>query len=620
MRGNLRIGRRFVGVTCRLLADGDEPGTKLCLHWHCISSNLDAHVKIALPPVEWDSDVADWLAVGKEHASKIISDLLVDYEPPETAITILPNSENAETALAVVQPPDVIGQLEASGLEELRDNPHYRLLGLVGTSVAVRLREAGVVFESPRKSFTERSTLIGIAPQVWWCSWTGTDKLSADTAVTIGDSIIREADKLGQVDQSLYWGRGATKLPDGRLAYHLGDRLLIGGSTVDLDSESSLVWLAEPRIELGQECTDRQAAAIARAVMGYRWATDDDGRRFLGWAVAAIIGGALEWRPHLLLTAPATQGKTWLLKNVLERLMGPLLTSVSDATPAAISRLTAHASLPIAIDEAEPSEEWVQELLKTLRAASSDFGSRIRAAQGGTGVTFQQARFCALLAGTIAPALARADDTRLSPVALGPPVEDWPKVRAQVQNAMQFADGARYRIIRRAPEIVAEANRLGDEMEDLGMDSREARASAAMTAGWRFWGIDEREVASQPEVSQETDAASALLEMLSIRHRDVGGKEESLGSMLQDNGKDHILADLYGLRIVGGALMVAIKHHGLQSAMYRSKWGNADLRKLMLQLDGTEVTKSALLFGAVRKRAVQIPPETLTAIGVEITS
>ena len=428
------------------------------------------------------------------------------------------------------EPPDVIGQLEASGLEELRDNPHYRLLGLVGTSVAVRLREAGVVFESPRKSFTERSTLIGIAPQVWWCSWTGTDKLSADTAVTIGDSIIREADKLGQVDQSLYWGRGATKLPDGRLAYHLGDRLLIGGSTVGLDSESSLVWLAEPRIELGQECTDRQAAAIARAVMGYRWATDDDGRRFLrmGSSGNNRRRAGMAAAPAML-TAPATQGKTWLLKNVLERLMGPLLTSVSDATPAAISRLTAHASLPIAIDEAEPSEEWVQELLKTLRAASSDFGSRIRAAQGGTGVTFQQARFCALLAGTIAPALARADDTRLSPVALGPPVEDWPKVRAQVQNAMQFADGARYRIIRRAPEIVAEANRLGDEMEDLGMDSREARASAAMTAGWRFWGIDEREVASQPEVSQETDAASALLEMLSIRHRDVGGKEESLG-------------------------------------------------------------------------------------------
>ena len=132
--------------------------------------------------------------------------------------------------------------------------------------------------------------------------------------------------------------------------------------------------------------------------MRYRWATPDDGRRFLGWMVAAIIGGALEWRPHLLLTAPAAQGKTWLLKNVLERLMGPMLTSISDATPAAIAKVTQYASLPIAIDEAEPSDEWVLELLKTLRAASSDFGSRIRVAPNG-GVNFQQARFCALLGG-----------------------------------------------------------------------------------------------------------------------------------------------------------------------------------------------------------------------------
>ena len=154
--------------------------------------------------------------------------------------------------------------------------------------------------------------------------------------------------------------------------------------------------------------------------MGYRWSTQDDGRRFLGWIVAAIVGGALEWRPHLLLTAPATQGKTWLLKNVLEKLMGSLMSSLSDATPAAVSKLTEHASLPIAIDEAEPSEEWVVELLKTLRAASSDFGSRIRVAQTG-GVSFQQARFCALLAGTVAPALARADDSRLTPVSFGPP-------------------------------------------------------------------------------------------------------------------------------------------------------------------------------------------------------
>ena len=597
------------GREVSLLSDGDKPGHKAMQTLAVHLAGLGCKIKIALPPVEWDSDVADWIAEGgRAAAAEIIGGLLEDYKPP------------ADTPVADAEPVEPLDLLIETGLEEIRDNPHYRILGLVGTSVAVRLREAGVVFESPRKSFTERSTLVGIAPQIWWCGWAGIDKLTADESLKIGDTLIREADKLGQVDQSLFWGRGAVKLPDGKIGYHLGDRLLIDGAECDLDDENSLVWLAEPRIELAAECSARQAQAIARAVMSYRWETEDAGRRFLGWIVAAILGGALEWRPHLLMTAPSTQGKTWILKEVLEKIMGPLLTSISDATPAAISKLTAHASLPIAIDEAEPSEEWVLELLKTLRAASSDFGSRIRVAPGNNGVNFQQARFCALLAGTVAPALGRADDTRLTPVGFGPPVDDWRKVRLAIQTALQHAPGVRTRIIRRAAPVVAEANRLANEMQDLGMDSREALASAAFTAGWRFWGVDEKEVHSQPEPSTETDADSALLAILAIRHRDIGGKEESLGMMFSETHKADTLADLYGLRMVGDDLMVAFPHDGLKNAMFRTKWANADLRKLLMQLDGAVVTKNPFAFGPLRKRAVLIPPETLKAMGVEIAT
>ena len=72
----------LAGRAVSLLADADEPGHKamraLALHL----SSIGCTIKIGLPPTEWDSDVADWLAVGKEHAAKIIGDLLVDYEPP----------------------------------------------------------------------------------------------------------------------------------------------------------------------------------------------------------------------------------------------------------------------------------------------------------------------------------------------------------------------------------------------------------------------------------------------------------------------------------------------------------------------------------------------------------
>ena len=581
-------------------------GISVCQALALHLSELGCTVKIALPPKD-GTDVADWIAAeGTAGAGRKIAALLQTYQPPEVEQPTLPDTPES--------PPDDIQILPS----DIRDNVHYRLLGLVDTNIAITLKKAGRILICTRKTVTSIDTLIAIAPETWWCGlFPEGGEITRKTARIIGDAIIREADGLGQVDQSLFWGRGATRLPDGRIAYHLGDRLLIDGRIYGLTEDNSMVWLSEPRIELGDEANDRQVSGLARAVMGYRWSTQDDGRRFLGWIVAAIVGGALEWRPHLLLTAPATQGKTWLLKNVLEKLMGSLMSSLSDATPAAVSKLTEHASLPIAIDEAEPSEEWVVELLKTLRAASSDFGSRIRVAQTG-GVSFQQARFCALLAGTVAPALARADDSRLTPVSFGPPVEDWSAVRLAITTMMQHADTVRYRIIRRAEEIIASADRLTVEMQDLGMDSREAMASAALTAGWRFWGVDDKDVFAQPENNNNSDASDALLEILALRMRTDSAAEMSVLEMMGYAMHRQRLTDLLGVKVDGGGLMIAAKHRGLSGAMNRSRWGNADLRRLLLQLDGAEMTPHPQRFGSLRTRAVLIPYKTLAEIGVEL--
>ena len=588
----------LAGRIVSLIADADEPGHKamqaLAAHLH----GLGCKVRLVLPPVELDDDIADWIiADGPQHSDTFIGDLLRDYEPPAEPFEI---------------PAD-----------PLDNNPHYRLLGLLGTKLVFALRTASQIEIIARSDITSVNRLLAVAPLEFWCGFYGTDKITVEQARAFGSTLIGMADNKGQTDMSLQTGRGAIRLDDGKVAYHLGNRLLIGGHIYALQDDDSRVWLSEPELSYGDEASAKDTAAIAKAVMGYRWATPDDGRRFLGWLVASLVGGALQWRPHLLLTAPAAQGKTWLLTNVLEPIMGNMITSVSDATPASISRLTAYSSLPVAIDEAEPSDDWVVELLKTLRAASSDFGSRVRATADG-GVSFQQARFCALLAGTVAPALAKADDSRLSPVGLGPPVDDWPQVRLAIRNAMKHADSVRHRIIRRAGEIVTAADVLTDEMQDLGMDSRDAMSSAALTAGWRFWGVDgtfedRKEVHSQPETSSRSDASDALLEILALRERGDGPAERSVLQMLHIESLHAILADLLGVRRDGEGVMIAINHPGLANKMAKTKWGRANLRNLLMQLDGAVVTASPRSFGGLKKRAVVIPYETLTEIGVEFS-
>ena len=72
---------------------GNRAMEQLAAHLH----GLGCKVKIALPPVEWDSDIADWIAEqGKDGAAKILGELLHDYDPdmgiPISAIEPPPES------------------------------------------------------------------------------------------------------------------------------------------------------------------------------------------------------------------------------------------------------------------------------------------------------------------------------------------------------------------------------------------------------------------------------------------------------------------------------------------------------------------------------------------------
>ena len=104
-------------------------------------------------------------------------------------------------------------------------------------------------------------------------------------------------------------------------------------------------------------------------------------------------------------------------------------------------------------------------------------------------------------------------------------------------------------------------------------------------------------------MSGQTDASDALLCILALRHRAEGGVEQSVLQMI-GTGQTQIsaLADLFGIRHTTDGLMVASGHTGLANAMFRTKWGNADLRKLLLQLEGAVMTDNPHWFGSIRKQ------------------
>ena len=612
----------LAGREVQLIADADpypEPPKAQVSAGHKAMEALAAHlhglgctVQIALPPPEWDNDIADWIQEqGAKAAGKIVRDLLRPYEPP-------PDASPSPTPVAPLDD-DYDDDDDRYTPDEVRDNPHYRLIGLDDLNFVFWLKIEGRLHTVTRNKITRGEELIAIAPDVFWRNMASTEKLDAAVCRAIGDTITRTAANLGQVDHARNVERGAVKLPDGKVAFHLGDRVLLDGREIELTDNTDKLWLSGPRIDLGSGATDAQVKDVARAVLDYRWSTRDDGRRFLGWMVAAMVGGALDWRPHLWLTAPGGAGKTWLFEQVLLKIMQGALATLADATPASVARLTGNSALPIGIDEAEPSHDWVINLLPTLRVAASGVGERVRADSHG-GVIRQSPRYAAILSSTIAPSLAKPDASRITEIGLSSEgVDNWPQVRRSIVSALRHADAIRYKMIRDAQSIVDAATTLAADMQDMGMDSRESLASSALTAGWRWWGLDDREIMSHPGTSERTDAGDALLEILAIRYQAPGVASVSVADMLTDIAMTKPLSDLYGIQRKMDEIWIAERHQGLRSAMSRTKWAQADLRKLLLQLPGAMTTQNPVRYGSLRTRAIIIPAETLAEIGVDLS-
>ena len=607
------------GRTVSIVADadhidpkrGNRPGHEAGRGIALILHELGCKVKLALPLPEGQNneDVADWLAEdGLVETGKRVGKMLEDFQPPEPAPETPPEPDQPSI------PPEAV-----------RENEHYTIVGLVGPDIAIRLKRAGQIIRKGRESMIKPAVLIALASEVWWCQLTGAPELSQRTARRIGDTLIREADNIGQVDLSAIRGRGAARLPDGSIAYHLGDRILINGTEQDLDFTTDVHWLAEPPIPLVGSATDKQMRAFAEAMLGYRWGSVQDARRMLGWSVAAMVGGALEWRPHILLVAPAATGKSWLLKR-LKNLMGPLVFQVVDATAAGIARLTAHTSIPVMIDEAEPNAGWVMHLLALLRNAAGSDGLRVRAEQGSSGFTSQQARFSALLSSTTSPRLTRADESRLTSVSLGEKVEDWPAVMAKIDASLKVADAIRSRIVRTSADIARAADALGDEFQGQGMDSRTALCSASLSAGWLAWGLDEKWVFSTTQVHDDSGnpGQSLLYEILTSRHR-AAGEDSTIITMLKDDSAAGSIAGLYGIKRTPSedgmqdhdSIAIAPHHPGLRTQLQRTEYKDADLRTTLLQIKGTVSSNSALRFGGVRHRAIEFSYQVLQALGID---
>lgn len=283
-------------------------------------------------------------------------------------------------------------------LRILRDDKHSRsfLLGLIGTHTDFLYREY------PRRKYdkdTGEWKTIGIRYELL------EEALKRCTA----------AAGLCQIRDRV---RGPGAWPDGKggLVLHVGDAIRVEDAWQPPGLIGRMVYTAGPAtLRPGSEAGTAAALELLASYEQWHWRRGGlDARLLLGWTVASMVGGALDWRPSVWVTGGKGTGKSHLLK-VLTWLFGQALLTAADSSAAGVYQEQGCTSLPIAIEEVENGDgdgRRQQDIIKLARIAGSG-GKLRRGGQDHKAVEFEL-RSCFLFNSIIVPAMGAADMSRLA--------------------------------------------------------------------------------------------------------------------------------------------------------------------------------------------------------------
>ena len=591
-----------------LIADADAPGRASMINLaHHLTEIGAARISVVLPTGSSKQDIADWIKDGS--AKDTIKSLLRDFDPAKDKPVKEPESSRRTREKVKEEAPVVdVGILEK--------NQHYTVLGTKSDRVAFHIARSGIMVRS-REACCSPNTLIAIADRMWWAGLREGRELDMNGSRALGSDLIRIAERKGPVDMDLVRERGALRMPDGQICYHLGDCALDAQGRIRSFDELEGIWIPAPKVALSEPASAVEKQAVMDALMQYRWKTPEDGKRLLAWIVTSAICGALKWHPHLQFTAPSGYGKSFIVQEVVAPIHGPLCLEIADASSAGLARYLQGSALPVLIDEAEIKNDEMQRILDLLRIASGGAGNRLRADDNGGAVAYRP-RMSALLSSITTPKWTQAEETRFYAIGLGPEVPDWPKLKREILSSLEHPERIRSAIIHDAASIAARTSEIEAELQKDGqVDSRNAMMAAAMTAAWHWWGgtgyvgIKKRDSTS--------DAVDLLHDILATVVRLPGGETTIAGGLRYSRYHTEI-AERTGVRLEDdGSLLIAGAHPGLNGLMRRGPWEKVKVNPMLVQIPGTSKTPNVRNFGGFRKHAVDLPAEVLEKHGIVIS-
>jgi putative DNA primase/helicase len=281
-----------------------------------------------------------------------------------------------------------------------------------------------------------QAELLKMAPLEYWRSKYA--KTNQKTGEVIGydwaqaaDDVSRAADRSGVFELDQVRGRGVW-LDDGRVVWHLGDRLEVDGremALADLQSRSQYGLMPALPIDLGvAPLDDDHCRHILQVLKDCGWQGLSDHLHLAGYTVLSNVGGALQYRPGLQASSPYGSGKSDTIENVILPLQGGVGRISSGSTEAGIRQLIGRDALPCTIDESEAEDGRKREAQLRLVRFSYDGIRQVKGTPSGEAMTFcLRSSLC--LAGINAPIDNPADRSRMAVIGRRMmPADQWAAV------------------------------------------------------------------------------------------------------------------------------------------------------------------------------------------------
>ena len=217
-------------------------------------------------------------------------------------------------------------------------------------------------------------------------------------------------------------GAGYWKSEKDDLLLHCGDVLFCENKIVQPQKIGNFIYPADnPKPRPADISNTETAQELLDILKTWKWARQDiDPVLMLGWIGAALLGGALDWRPMVWVTGDKGTGKSTLQKIIKDILGRGGLISAVDASAAGLWQSLGHSCLPVALDEIEAEEDNRRNsnLIKLARCAASG-GQMLRGGSDHKQSSFT-IRSCFLFSSILIPPMLGQDISRMARLELHP--------------------------------------------------------------------------------------------------------------------------------------------------------------------------------------------------------